>query len=528
MTALLTYFAKMIICSGVLYGYYYLALRNNRFHHWNRYYLLLITLLSLIVPLLQLPSAPVATVPAPAIYAYRYPVINLPVADLNATAATYDIRIWPAVIYGLITLLLIIRIIMGCRKIFRLIRNSQVEHIPPCRFVKSPAVNSPFSFFRYIFWNQQTPMDTPEGQHMFRHEVVHVREKHSMDKLIMELICAAGWLNPFFYLIRRELTLVHEFIADQKAAGGQGAQYAQTILQQALHTSHLSITNNFFHPPIKRRIYMLTRLQHPRFSYLRRCLVIPVTAGILCTLALVQCKSDTINPESTADKNNNSEIFTFVEQPPSFRGGENALLSFLSEHTRYPKEAQEKNISGTVFVQFVVSDKGAITDVRTVGKVKGGGLEEEAKRVVKNMPAWEPGQQNKRPVNVQFNLPIRFSLTDETRPVNDPKQVYTFVDQSPAYPGGDAAINQYLSTNIRYPSEAAANGVQGTVFIRFIVDESGNIRDVETIGAIKGSGLEAEAIRVVENMPAWIPGKQNGQAVAVQFNLPIRFKLAGA
>ena len=106
------------------------------------------------------------------------------------------------------------------------------------------------------------------------------------------------------------------------------------------------------------------------------------------------------------------EIFTFVEQPPTFPGGEEALAKYLSKNIRYPRVAQENGISGTVFVQFVVDSEGTIKDVKTVGAAKGGGLEEEAVRVVKTMPKWKPGKQNGRQVSVQFNLPIRFTLQE--------------------------------------------------------------------------------------------------------------------
>lgn len=106
------------------------------------------------------------------------------------------------------------------------------------------------------------------------------------------------------------------------------------------------------------------------------------------------------------------EIFTFVEQPPTFPGGEEALAKFLSKNIHYPRVAQENAISGTVFVQFVVDSEGNIKDVKTVGAAKGGGLEEEAIRVVKIMPKWKAGKQNGRQVSVQFNLPIRFTLQE--------------------------------------------------------------------------------------------------------------------
>jgi protein TonB len=103
-------------------------------------------------------------------------------------------------------------------------------------------------------------------------------------------------------------------------------------------------------------------------------------------------------------------IFTTVEIMPSFPGGEEALMRFLRDNVKYPRVAQENEIQGTVFVQFIVDKEGNINDVKTIGAVKGGGLEEESIRVVKKMPRWKPGRQNRESVSVQFNLPVRYTL----------------------------------------------------------------------------------------------------------------------
>ncbi len=104
------------------------------------------------------------------------------------------------------------------------------------------------------------------------------------------------------------------------------------------------------------------------------------------------------------------------------------------------------------------------------------------------------------------------------------EQIFTIVEDDPEFPGGQGALMQYLQQNLRYPTMAREAGIQGTVFVTFVVERDGSITDVQILRGI-GGGLDDEAIRVVENMPRWEPGKQRGQAVRVQFNLPIRFVL---
>ena len=106
------------------------------------------------------------------------------------------------------------------------------------------------------------------------------------------------------------------------------------------------------------------------------------------------------------------------------------------------------------------------------------------------------------------------------------KEVFTIVEEMPSYPGGEAERNKFLADNIVYPQQATENGIQGTVYVSFVVDSKGNVTDVKILRGI-GGGCDEEALRVVKMMPKWHPGKQNGKQVRVLFNMPIYFKLQG-
>lgn len=103
-------------------------------------------------------------------------------------------------------------------------------------------------------------------------------------------------------------------------------------------------------------------------------------------------------------------------------------------------------------------------------------------------------------------------------------KIFTVVEQMPMYPGGDAALMQYLSSNIHYPAVAAENGVQGRVVVGFVVEKDGSITDVNVMRSVDPS-LDREAVRVVKSMPRWTPGKQNGSAVRVKYQVPVTFRL---
>lgn len=305
---------------------------------------------------------------------------------------------------------------------------------------------------------------------------------------------------------------------------------------------------------------MLTQSRKLRFSYLRRLMILPIAIMIFSSLAFViteenidklvaapldvhvqQKKDSTIKPPpppappSSKQKaqhkpmqKNGKEVFTFVEQPPSFIGGDAGLNKYLATNIRYPRAAVENNIGGTIFVSFIVTDDGSVTDIKTVGAPKGGGLEEEAMRVVEKMPKWIPGKQNGNLVNVQFNLPIRFTLQDGGQPKKKIADdgAYLMVEEMPTYPGGQHAMMQFLSSNVRYPKTAVEKNMTGTVYVKFDIDTDGAISNVQSVNKAIGGGLEEEAIRVVKKMPNWNPGKEKGQPVRVRFVLPVSFRLS--
>ncbi|MBJ6111655.1 TonB family protein [Hymenobacter sp. BT523] len=105
-----------------------------------------------------------------------------------------------------------------------------------------------------------------------------------------------------------------------------------------------------------------------------------------------------------------------------------------------------------------------------------------------------------------------------------PPTVLAYAEQMPAFPGGEEAFRRYLSAKTRYPPEAERLNLSGTVYVRFVVDEAGRIRDAEVVKGV-GAGLDEEALRLVRLMPWWTPGRQHGQPVRVQRTLPISFRL---
>lgn len=419
MIALLTYFIKMLVCSGVLYAYYAFALKNNPFHRWNRGYILLATLASIFVPLIQFSftgPAPVYTMPLVTVTGYMTNTVQ--------KAGGFSLMTWitPG-IYTLISLMLLYNMLRNWFLVRRLIREGERTSFNSYQLIRHPKVRSTFSFFDNIFWGEEVAPDSTEGRQVLRHELEHVQGGHTTDKLILQAVCILFWCNPFFHFFKRELAMIHEFLADQAAASGDAADdYARTLLQITLQTKVMLLANSFTHAPVKRRILMLFAGK-ANYSFTKKFIIFPILAILVFVIGCQQdldfqepVKSNiavqTASKALSQGNNPSDEVLTFVTNPPKFPGGTQELSRFLGSRIRYPKSARESGITGTVFVQFVVRDDGNITDVKTVGKTVGGGIDEEAIRVVKDMPKWTPGTNDGKPVSVHFNLPIRFSVSE--------------------------------------------------------------------------------------------------------------------
>ena len=143
----------------------------------------------------------------------------------------------------------------------------------------------PFSFFQFNFWNSAIDLHSKQGQQIFSHEIAHVKEKHSYDKEFMNVVLLFFWINPFFWLMQKELSMIHEFIADKEALEDNDINaFAEMVLQTVYPGQHFSITNNFFHSPLKRRLTMFTKNKNPKVSYVSRLLVLPLAAIVFSLL----------------------------------------------------------------------------------------------------------------------------------------------------------------------------------------------------------------------------------------------------
>ena len=280
------YFLQVILCSAVMMGYYWLVLRNKRFHQYNRFYLLAITVLSWIVPLIKIKwGHDVVADNQPQVFqflnvvAYNNSQIEERISQQNHP---FNWEMFAGGAYCIIAGILLLAMSNALLRIYRLLKTHDCKSVGDVYLILTNARGTPFSFFRYIFWNEEIDISSESGKQILQHELTHVKEKHSVDKLMIQLVLVAGWFNPFFWLIKKELNIIHEFIADSKAVkNGDTASFAQMLLMATFPKQQYLLTSPFFFSPIKRRLQMLTNNTSPRFSYVRRIVILPLLAVLV-------------------------------------------------------------------------------------------------------------------------------------------------------------------------------------------------------------------------------------------------------
>jgi len=644
------FFHYLIQSSGILaafYVLYFLFLRNERFFAEIRWFLMMSIVLAVFLPLVKIPYT--VLVEASQVNVSS----DLSVGDwiagsipevMSDNKTFYSIPVLLMGIYLMVSLVLLIRSGIKVWQIWSMIVGKEFVEKDNCKVILLDEKIPAFSFFGYVVINRGE-FENEELRNIFIHEKVHALQKHWIDLLLVEILSIIFWFNPFVWLFQIAIKQTHELLADDGViARGFGiGQYQAILINQLMGAEVVGLANNFNHSINKKRMIMMSKEKGPKIRRYKLLFMIPVVAAVLVfnmkaikvhaqeveiveiqnsekvkisglilaennkptagaailvensavgtvsdsdgkfelevakdanirisfigfqtrkmavedfilngnkennyflKIKMKSQKGEVLHSESNdwssaekAKKNkfDENEIFVVVEDMPQFPGGNKAKLEHIAKAIKYPKEAIDKGIKGVVFVRFIVSKSGSIKDVKVIRGVHPL-LDKEALRVIEEMPNWIPGKQYGKKVNVAYTLPVRFGTKGKggvekvavTKKDNivfiNGKKAYNMVDDMPKFPGGHLEIQKFLARNTVYPKEAQEKGEQGRVFVSFIVSKDGMVSDPKIVRGVSPS-LDKEAIRVVNSMPQWEAGKQDGKPVNVIYTVPINFKL---
>ena len=285
------YLIKATVASGLLYGYYLLALRNKKFHVYNRFYLVASVIISLAVPFAGFGWL---TVDAPQHSGLREMVNSIQSPDTHQLFTLSNVLAGAGI---LVSLYLLIVLLARIGWIYRIRHSNPRTKMQEFTLVETKLPQAPFSFFTNLFWKQGLSATDIHGARIFRHELAHIRQRHTYDKLFVQLVCCLCWINPFYWLMQKELATIHEFLADAAAVEeGDTEAFAAMLLLAHNDGRYLSPSHPFFNSSIKRRLFMISQSNKTASSYWRRVVALPVALAVLALLSVTVKAHTTSEP----------------------------------------------------------------------------------------------------------------------------------------------------------------------------------------------------------------------------------------
>lgn len=365
----------------LLFGLMYqMVLRLTKHYNLSRIFLLLAPLLSLAIPLLLWVNGN-----AERTFSYVLQPVSVEAANTVIASTSYSILDILKTIY-----------FTGAAV------SLAIFFVNLVRILLVPLKNTAWSFFGHVF---VPGVEAGQKEMMYLHELAHVKQWHSVDMLYYQLLKAFFWFNPMIYFLFAQLREVHEFSADQYAIKhiDDKVSYCELLLDETFGVQTHALINPFHsRPTILNRINMITQTQPQHVSRWKYVAMLPLLAAVFFL---------SLTPKNAVAQD--KKVYGDKEMPqtmPEFKGGQDAMIKYLSKEINYPADARKEKVEGRVVLKFIVNDKGQITNIENVKESVDPRLVKEAMRVVAAMPAWNPGTDKGQPVSVSFMLPISFKL----------------------------------------------------------------------------------------------------------------------
>ena len=527
MATFLIYILKSAFVLALLVSLFMLFMSRETFHKVNRYIMLSIVFIALLLPAVNLgiespfkglvaaienslaaeePEAVVGDIAIDMPAFDELPDVALELPPLEPVEEKpFNWLLLAAVVYFAGVALLVVRQAVMYVQVARIIARSRVvdASLYGCEGISLRVHNGkekPFSWFRWVVVSED---DLGDGaREILIHETAHARAGHSWDIVLADAVIIMQWFNPLAWIMKNSLKDIHEFEADEAVinSGVNAKQYQLLIIKKAVGARLYSIANSFNHSLTKKRITMMCKEKSKKWRCAKALYIVPVAAIAALAFTTVEpvnaAESETLPKGSEFVANNEKEtaenyvqqlpdgdekVYQVCENAPAFPGGTHAMYKYLADNIKYPDEAKAAGKQGRVMVQFVVRKDGSISDVSVAKSAGNASLDKEAVRAVSSMPKWNPGTQGGKPVNVQYTIPVQFKLPSGM--VNNEKKDTEKKDNRIVIGNGGVIVDTDVKDN-------ALIVVDGKVFDGDLKElESSSIAHIEVI---KNSVLTAE------------------------------------
>ena len=502
MTSIINYILEFNVFLLLFSGVYYFLFRKESNFNFRRNIILIGTVLAVLLPLIPFTSSsPVLlpVIPEPitraTTQASAYVLEGITItAEENAGINWIRVLFWIGVSFSSI---FIARMFFGILMVFRLVFSAEGKKYRKSRMmvVEHPKAKGVFTFFNYLFVANNNQL-TPE---VMAHEEVHSKGLHTIDILLISFLKALFWINPALWFLKKELQNLHEFIADQKALSEFDLNtYTKLLLNEAVPGLQLSVGHYLNKSLTIKRLHMMKMKKLP----IQKWKVYSASLLIGAFAVLISCTNDVVE-----DLDNVLETATQLEVPAELE----------ADLKRLQKENPNADYA---YVEFDMESQNSAERLQDVAP----GAISLIKVYEDRKTAGIIFDKNSRGLNTEsVNVKI-IEIPESEYAFEATDGVFTVVEEPAVPKEGMTAFYDYISQNLKYPEQAKNAGVEGRVYVQFVVSETGEITNVKSVKGI-GAGCDDEAVRVIQNAAAWNPARHKGQIVKHRMIVPINFAL---
>jgi beta-lactamase regulating signal transducer with metallopeptidase domain len=511
---MINYILQVILFQVFFLAIYDVFLSKETFFTKNRWYLMATPILSFLIPLIKIQSFQKAVPQEFIVYLPEFFLSPQKVIQKAIDTTTfYDSVNYVTILFWIGVAFFTLLFLVKLAKIINLIRKQETQKHPDFTLILIPNQTKAFSFFNYIFLGKEISVHQQEK--IIQHELVHSKQKHSLDLLMFEFLKILMWFNPMIYFYQQRITLVHEYISDAIVSKSETKEsYINNLLSNFFQVENISFINQFYKKSlIKKRIIMMTKTQSKKMNQLKYLVLIPVLASMLF---YTSCSENLSADVGESKKELQTRYFELKEGIETSKGKKETYLdSYFGigkpeglEVTYGDLTLNEKSEYDELMDRFHKRAKSEFSDMYTNKIFKG---------------------KNNRKVLATIIDFSKMKRDENTEIVTEIEEVsFMNIDKAPTFPGCDSGDKDCFSKNIQMhfaknfnadlPKTLGLKAGKKRVFIGFKIDKEGVIVDVQA--RAPHAKIEQEVLRVMNTLPKVIPGEQEGKTIAVKYSIP--------
>ena len=421
---MINYIIQVMLFQLLFLIVYDFVLSKETFFTKNRWYLLMSAIMSFCIPFIQIPSFQKVVSNDVRIL---LPEIVLSPQNMIEKTEVYQNFNGGLIIFWLGFLFFLVLFSFKVYKLTSLIIKNFIEKKDSYTLITLPNSKKAFSFFNYIFLGAD--INELEKEKIISHELIHCKQKHSLDLLFFESLKILMWFNPLLYIYQKRIATVHEYISDAIILKSADKKlYMNTLVNQLFDVENISFVNQFYkHSQLKKRIMMITKEKSNKMKQTKYLLLVPILASMLFYTACSNTENNvlekrTITKHQIQTKNEiiEKEVipFAMIDKVPTFPGcPENDKSCFNKKMQQHFQKEFDVNLTDSlklspgkkrIIMLFKINKEGAIVGIKT--KAPHPALQEEAVRIIKLLPIMKPGELNGKKVTVKYALPMEVEV----------------------------------------------------------------------------------------------------------------------